>query len=286
MSFDKFNSFPLEIRREVWKWSIPTAPAKNEWEICCWGAHTKTHHSHEEHPVHDPKSLIVDIPFPEIMYVCRESRELVMDSKASGVFFCASPAANCMVPFRHFCPGRDVLQFTFEEWYVFQSLKDEPFVSQIRLVTFLYQSYTLMGPPMPVYIVSRPTSSIEPDGNNVTAVSEQGHGNQEESQNAEYNPQNDGVISLSELIFDHAGLKRLRRPRGYIISGENYLSLCTTFIVVFKVGTMTQVELANKPTSIVFDGRRWPVHDYHDTEYSSCPVTDFLWGRVLSIFNV
>lgn len=273
MSFIKFNSFPTEIRLAIWKWSIPAEPAKHESEVWCWGRpHTTKHHSHEQHPVHDPKSLIADMPFPAIMHVCRESRELVLDSKTSGISFCDSPAANCMVPFRHFRPEQDILKLNHGDWSVVCRLdKDEPFFLQIRSLAFLslasrlsfrclVRSMVKWVSPETIYFLSWCTYAARLDGKRILQnILQQDQEDQEDIEDGEEDERNDMAFSdFARRVFPKVEDLSVCTLRLVHVGDEN-LAYHDEPNLSPKHGAMTEVKLANKPTSIIFEGQHWRI---------------------------
>ncbi|KAK1596449.1 uncharacterized protein LY79DRAFT_65100 [Colletotrichum navitas] len=98
MEFHLFGDFPPEIRVLIWQFAIP----ENEPEVCIVQPACDT-----------PQSLLVYTAFPVLMHVCHESRQLVQNSRLSGINFISSKSANstagCLVPSRRFRPELDTL---------------------------------------------------------------------------------------------------------------------------------------------------------------------------------
>ncbi|WDK17322.1 hypothetical protein CGRA01v4_08605 [Colletotrichum graminicola] len=98
MEFHLFGDFPPEIRALIWQFAIP----KDEPEVCIVQPACDT-----------PQSLLVHPALPVLMHVCHESRQLVQNSRLSGINFISSKSANStagyLVPFRLFRPELDIL---------------------------------------------------------------------------------------------------------------------------------------------------------------------------------
>lgn len=105
MAFPNFGSLPLEIREQIWLFSLPA----DEPEVCLmWPVYLHQRFEGPESTI--PSSpFVVDTAFPGLMHVCRESRTLVQNSHISGVRFRSSASAGCPVPFRRFCPELDTM---------------------------------------------------------------------------------------------------------------------------------------------------------------------------------
>ena len=111
------DNLPLELRQEIWRFSLPTddddiPEVCIAWPLYAGGARKIEPEENFFLGGLPTRPFIVDVGFPVAMHVCRESRAFVT-SKLSGVRFRESPAAECMVPFRHFRPELDIMYFSF-----------------------------------------------------------------------------------------------------------------------------------------------------------------------------
>ncbi|KAJ3474030.1 hypothetical protein NLG97_g10024 [Lecanicillium saksenae] len=106
-AFALFSQLPTEIRFKIWLEAIPD----DEPEVCLTWPGDLPAHVVEEDPLSELPVLLltVDMGFPAIMHVCRESRALTQDSILSGLRFRPSRLARCLTPFRCFNPDLDFL---------------------------------------------------------------------------------------------------------------------------------------------------------------------------------
>ncbi|KAI9148271.1 hypothetical protein HJFPF1_12099 [Paramyrothecium foliicola] len=101
-----FTTLPREIKWMIWANAVP----EDTSEVCIlWPLYFP-----RSEKAHEP--LLVDLPYPVLAHVCRESRQFITSPpgryKRSIPRFRFSPQANCMVPFRPYIPELDTLHIS------------------------------------------------------------------------------------------------------------------------------------------------------------------------------